>query len=110
MFKQGDIIAVRYPFSDDPGKSKLRPAVIISNERSNDLDQDFIISPITTTLRDTPFSFVLNEKDLISPLPRNSEVRCNKFATIRQNLIVAKISGINAESLSTLLNMVKSVF
>lgn len=110
MYKQGDIVAVHYPFSDDITKSKLRPAIVISNEMSNQLDNDLIISPITTTLRKTVFSFSLTNNDVINPLPKNSEVRCNKFTTIRESLVLGKISELKKDKLSELLIQVKSVF
>ena len=70
MYKQGDIVIVQYRFSDQVTKTKLRPAIVISNEASNDLDHDLIISPITTTLRRTSFSFFLSTQDLTAALLR----------------------------------------
>lgn len=92
MYKQGDIITVKYPFSDKPQKTKLRPAIVISNKKSNSLDNDLLIAPITSTIRATLFSFPLDNKDLTKPLPKNSEIRCNKITTIRQKLVIDKIS------------------
>ena len=108
MYQQGDIISVNYPFSDDFKKSKLRPAIIISNQKSNNLDGDVLICPITSTIRESEFSFLLNDIDLSDPLPKNSEIRCNKIATIRSSLIVNKISALNIEALRIVLLKIKS--
>ena len=110
MYQQGDIIAVNYPFSDDFKKSKLRPAIIISNQKSNNLDGDVLICPITSTIRESEFSFLLNDINLSDPLPKNSEIRCNKIATIRSSLIVNKISALNIEALRIVLLKIKSAF
>ena len=110
MYQQGDIISVNYPFSDDVKKSKLRPAIIISNQKSNNLDGDVLICPITSTIRESEFSFLLNDIDLSDPLPKNSEIRCNKIATIRSSLIVNKISALNIEALRIVLIKIKSAF
>ena len=110
MYQQGDIISVNYPFSDDFKKSKLRPAIIISNQKSNNLDGDVLICPITSTIRESEFSFLLNDIDLSDPLPKNSEIRCNKIATIRSSLIVNKISALNIEALRIVLLKIKSAF
>lgn len=59
MFKQGDIIIVRYPLSDKPEKSITRPVLIISNEVSNAQDKDILVCQITTRLRNNAFSFLL---------------------------------------------------
>lgn len=104
MYHQGDIIKVWYPFSDDLQKSKIRPAIVVSNELSNSMDNDLLICPITTTLRDTPFSFFLKNEALTFPLPKKSEVRCNKITTIRNHLVINKFSKLKTASLKVLLN------
>lgn len=110
MYQQGDIISVNFPFSDDIKKSKLRPAVVVSNKTSNDLDNDLLICPITSTIRKSDFSFILNDSDLTQPLPKNSEIRCNKIATIRNSLVFGKVSSLKPNSLKKVLEMIKSVF
>ena len=110
MYKQGDIIIVFFPYSDDFKKSKLRPAIVVSNELSNGLDNDLIICPITTRLRESPFSFSLSNEDLLQPLPNEREVRCNKFATIRSSLILDRISALKADKVAKLAEVLKSAF
>jgi mRNA interferase MazF len=96
-YKRGDIVKVPYPYSDDFSQSKIRPGIIISNDISNNLDNDYLIAPITSLIRRTPFSFVIDNKDLTNSLPLNSEVRCNKITTMRQSLILGKISFLKIE-------------
>ncbi len=110
MYNQGDIVIVNYPFSDDFKKSKLRPAIVISNQISNSLDNDLLICPITTSIRESAFSFFINENDITDPLPRNSEIRCNKIATIRATLIINKISSIKSNALNKVLLIIQGVF
>lgn len=110
MYKQGDIVTVHYPFSDNPKKSKIRPAVVVSNEQSNSLDNDVLICPVTTTVRLTPFSFPITEGDTVTPLPKNSEVRCNKVVTMRNYTIIGKYSELKPESLTGILEKVKNSF
>lgn len=50
MYKQGDIIIVRYPLSDKPDKSIIRSVVVISNNLSNSLDKNILVCQITTRL------------------------------------------------------------
>ena len=112
MYRQGDIIAVHYPLTDKPAKSKLRPALVVSNDTSNKLDSDLLVCPITTKIRQSVFSYVLNDKDLIQPLLRESEVRCNKIMTIRiwDKQIVGKLSEVTPEALTKILQLVKNTF
>jgi mRNA-degrading endonuclease toxin of MazEF toxin-antitoxin module len=112
MYKQGDIIAVHYPLTDKPAKTKLRPAIVVSNELSNQLDSDILVCPITTKTRESQFSYLLNDSHLTQSLLPNSEVRCNKIMTIRvwEKQIIGKISEVNSQTLIEILNLVKSVF
>lgn len=110
MYKQGDIIIVQYPFSDKPKRSKKRPAIIVSNEKSNMLDNDLLICPITSTIRSTPFSYLISNNDTDADLPKASEIRCNKIITIRKNLIIQKFSEVKTDSLPKILDLVRSSF
>ena len=94
QYKQGDIIKVPFPFSDDFSRSKVRPAIVVSNEMSNQLDNDIIIAPITSVVRTNVFSLLIDNQDLTFPLPLNSEVRCNKIMVMRQSLVISKISSL----------------
>ena len=113
MYNQGDIIAVYYPLTDKPVKTKLRPAIVVSNATSNQLDNDILVCPITSKIRGDQFSYLLiNNNHLSSSLPSESEVRCNKIMTIRvwEKQIVGKISRVNEPFLSDILQLVQKVF
>ena len=110
MYKQGDIIIVPFPFSDNLKKYKYRPAVIVSNQKSNDLDEDVLICPVTSTIRDNDFSYQLEEKDTDEALPVQSEVRCNKIVTIRKSLIKRKFNFLKQQALREIIQKVKSSF
>ena len=111
-YKQGDIILIKYPLSDKPDKSIIRPVVIISNEKSNNQDKDVLVCQITTNLRSNEFSFLLSENLIVVPMPKLCEVRCNKIATIRiwDKFVLDKISELKQDALTTLLSKVKTVF
>lgn len=112
MYRQGDIILVRYPLADKPNKSILRPALVISNEASNQLDKDLLIAQITTNIRADLFSFALDDEYLSLAMPQRCEVRCNKITTIRvwDKLIVDKISAMKPTGLKKVLALVKRAF
>ena len=98
MYNQGDIVWVKYPFSDQLDKAKTRPAIVISNSRSNVTDNDFLICPITSTPRAGAFSYPLSRNDTQLPLPQPSEVRCNKIFTVRNTLILDKITNMKPKT------------
>jgi len=110
MYKQGDIIIVKYPFSDAPEKSKLRPAIVVSNKASNKLDHDLLICPITSTIRESAFSYPLKKDDTLKPLPKENEIRCNKIITIRDKKIEQKFTELKTKQLKKVITLVKSCF
>jgi mRNA-degrading endonuclease toxin of MazEF toxin-antitoxin module len=98
---QGQIVWVQYPFSDDPDKYKYRPALLISGSKTHQMDNDVILLPITSSLKNDDFSFLLYEERLKQgPLPKSSEVRCHKPATVRSTLIVDTFNGVREEALT----------
>jgi mRNA interferase MazF len=110
MYKQGDIIIVPYPYSDNLKKYKYRPAVIVSNQKSNKVDGDILICPITSTIRQDEFSYLIKEHDTNEPLPVQSEVRCNKIVTIRKSLIKGKFNQLKDPVTKKIIQKVKSTF
>lgn len=99
MYKQGDIVWINYPFSDNPTITKARPALVISNELSNNLDNDLLIAQITSILRKDKFSVLLQNENLTVPISQISEVRCNKIVTVRKDLILGKLSSLKMKEM-----------
>ncbi|MDB5122181.1 MAG: type toxin-antitoxin system PemK/MazF family toxin [Mucilaginibacter sp.] len=112
VYKQGDIILIRYPLSDKPEKSIIRPVVVVSNGFSNDQDKDVLVCQITTNLRNNVYSYALTDDKLTVAMPELCEVRCNKIATVRvwDKIILDKISEVTPTALTELLMIVKTVF
>ncbi len=107
MFKQGDIVWIKFPLADQPTKAKRRPAVIVSNQASNQLDQDYLVAQITSRLRDDPFSVLINSDQLSQPIPKESEIRCNKLATVRSHVILGYVSSLKEETLKEVIEKTK---
>lgn len=96
-FSQGDIVWAQYPLTDKIDKLKRRPVLILSNQDSNRLDHDYIVVPITRTVRYEPFSLVIEPADVEANLPLISELRCNKPFTIRYSLLFDRIGVLSRE-------------
>jgi len=62
---QREIVLIEYPFSDLLG-SKIRPALIISNELFNKKSDNCIAAHLTTVLKDEPYSVNITQDDLES--------------------------------------------
>ncbi len=53
FFKQGDVLLVPYPFTDQSG-SKQRPAVVMSGDVYNQTHLDVILAPATSQIKHGP--------------------------------------------------------
>ena len=94
-FQQKEIVLLPYPFSDQEGV-KVRPAIIISNNNFNKKSEDGIMLPLTSVIKEVPYSVLINQEDLNSgKLLKPSRIRIDKIFTIRQNLVRMKIGVIN---------------
>lgn len=105
-FRQGDIVWAQYPLTDKIDKLKKRPVLIISNEGSNELDLDYIVVPMTKTVRSEPFSLLIQPEDVLGDLPVVSELRCNKPFTVRQQLLYDKIGTLNYQRTQQVIQLV----
>lgn len=91
-------------------KAKEDLPLFISNDISNSLDNDYLLSPITSNLRNDVFSFRLENEFLSRPLPKLSEVRCNKIVTVRESVIIAKFVSLLPSEVTKLVEVVKKAF
>lgn len=93
--KQKEIVLLPYPFSDLEG-TKVRPAVIVSNDSFNKKSDDCIMVPLTTIIKDEPYSILINQEDLtLGKLLKPSRIRVDKIFAVEKNIILMKIGSIN---------------
>ena len=93
--KQKDLILLPYPFSNLKN-SKVRPAIVISNDDFNKKSDDCIMIPLTTVIKDEPYSILITPKNLSSgKLLRLSRVRVDKIFTVEKKLIIVKVGTLN---------------
>lgn len=102
MYQEGDIVLIPFPFTDLTD-SKVRPAIVVSSNLINSTN-DVVLLAITSTLRGDDFSFVISNQDLNSPMPKPSEVRCNKVFTADQRIIHKKINELSSLQFRNLFN------
>ena len=93
--EQGEIILVRYPFTD-PVDYKIRPAIIVSNNLFNKKFHP-LVCPITT--KPHPENIQINNKLEDGGLDRESYVRPTVIVTIHPELILKKIGKAKNEVL-----------
>lgn len=101
MYKQGDIILVQFPFTDLSG-SKLRPALVISNDKLN-ASGDFVCLQITSKTFNDGCFFVLNDQNVSIPLKLNSGIRLQKIFTVNSSIVKQKISAVSPAALTEII-------
>ena len=91
MIRRGDVVIVDFPFTDT-GTSKVRPALVVQNDRDNQKIRKTVIAMITGNLRrkGDPSHLYVDPSDpdgASSGLSFPSLVSCNNLFTIEQRNI-----------------------
>ena len=95
---QKELILISYPFSDLQNK-KVRPALVLSNDLFNRKSNDCILVPLTSVIKEEPYSVLINQNNLDKgKLIKISRIRVDKIFSVDKNLIRIKIGKISDET------------
>ena len=95
---QRDLVLLPYPFSNFEG-TKVRPALAVSKNDFNKKSADCIMVPLTTIIKDEPYSVIINNKDMLfGKIVKQSRIRVDKIFCVEKNLISMKIGKINEKT------------
>jgi len=101
--KQQDLVWVKLPFSNLE-ESKVRPAVIVSNNDYNNRSQDVVVCAITSNLEQKLYSIIIDNKNLSKgKLPIKSRIRADKIMQIEKNLIISAFAQIDNKTYDLLI-------
>ena len=106
-FTKGDIVIIPVPFTDNKGY-KLRPAIVISNEKVHQTG-DIMIVQITSKLKQDNLSISLTNKDVTENLPAKSYIRFHKIFVLEQRLIKGKVSSLNNSKYQELIQKINQI-
>lgn len=106
-----DVVLLRFPFSDLHG-SKVRPALVVSNESYDSKSEDFIAVAITSNLKTRGYSIFLTNEDFEKgKLIVSSKIKPDKIFTANKKLIRTNIgrvkNGIHEKVVSSISEMIK---
>jgi|SRR3989344_1033167 len=91
QINQKEIVLLPYPFSNFEGM-KVRPALIVSNDSFNKKSADCIMVPLTTVIKDEPYSVIIDNNDMESgELVKQSRIRADKVFSVEKSLVTIKI-------------------
>ena len=95
-YKQGAVVLVPIPFTDQTS-SKKRPAIVISANWYNRLRADVILAPITSTVRkpiDREEVLIQGSDFRRAGLYKESVVKCGSIIVVRQKLILRQLGAV----------------
>lgn len=97
MIFQRDIVLLTFPFSDLKS-SKVRPAIVLSNNKYNRRSDDFVAVPLTSNLRLRDYVILVTNNELeTGNLIVNSKVKVDRVFSVNQRLVRMKIGRIKAK-------------
>lgn len=100
--KQRDVVLLPVLFSDQSAR-KMRPAIVISNDHINTTTDDVMLVPLTSVIKDVPYSIFITDDDLAEGrLAAPSRARADKIFTANKTLIARKIGVIKHPVLSAI--------
>ncbi len=102
--KRGDLVPLDYPYTNGSG-SKVRPALIVQNDRDNQLLTNTIVALITKNVSrvQEPTQFLI---DLATPdgrqsgLNQNSAVTCSNLFTVARTKVRRVIGSLPASAMA----------
>lgn len=107
---QKEIVLLPYPFSDLEN-TKIRPALVVSNNNFNNKSKDCIMVPLTSVLNDEPFSVVITQSDLTAgKLIKTSRIKTEKIFAVQKNLIKLKIGILNNRAFDKVIKEIIKLF
>jgi mRNA interferase MazF len=99
-FVKGDVIVVRFPFSDLSG-SQRRPALVLYE------DEDVLLAQITSKARRNEYAVSLEQADFRhGSLNKPSNIRADKLFTCSKNLIKYKAAAITQTKINQVIQTI----
>jgi len=103
---QRDLAWVRIPFTN-LGESKVRPAIIVSNDGYNEKVSDVVICALTSKLENKPYSIYVTTENLeTGKLPVKSIIRADKIMEVEKALVVKSFAKPDIKTFDSLIEKI----
>jgi len=110
IVQQKELVLLPYPFSNMEG-TKVRPALVVSNNSFNKKSADCVLVPLTTVIKEESYSIVIDQENLSSgKLLKQSRIRADKLFCVEKNLIMMKIGMLKTETFDKVKEEVFKIF
>src|SRR3989344_5864444 len=109
MISQRSILLVPFPFSDQSGK-KVRPVLVLSNDGYNKSSEDLLVCAITSNLKTSRYSVIIDQNSLESGLlHQKSRIRVDSILKISKNMIIKDIGILNRAVFQKVTSILKDI-
>lgn len=109
MTLQREVVLLSFPFSNLK-QSKVRPAIVLSNNRHNKKSDDVIVVPLTSNLKQTDHELLITNKNLErGTLIVNSRVKVDRIFSVDKKLIKLSIAKIDKQTFSKIKTILSSL-
>ncbi|MCE2505634.1 MAG: type II toxin-antitoxin system PemK/MazF family toxin [Nitrosopumilaceae archaeon] len=109
MTVQRDIVLLPFPFSDLK-QSKVRPVIVLSNDKYNKKYSDIVVVPLTSNLQKTDYDMLITNKNLEKGnLIADSRVKVDRIFSVEKKLIKMNIGKIDKQTFSKIRTLLSSL-
>ena len=103
--EQRDLLLVPFPFSDQSGR-KVRPVVVVSNNKFNSSSEDLIVVGVTSNVSKDIYMIDLGNNDLEEGrLVTECCIKVENILKIDKDIIIKKIGKIKKDKLKKIINI-----
>ena len=97
-YEQGEIVIVPFPFSH-LSSIKKRPVLVLSKKSDNLSSEDIITCGITSSIKDSKYSVLIENKDLDNgQIPSKSRIKVDKLFTLDKRIIEKSVGRVNKKT------------
>jgi mRNA interferase MazF len=109
-YKRGDIVLVSFPFTDLTS-AKRRPALVVSPDAFNELNEDLILLAVTSQLSPSPYSVRILPGDCEEGiLPKESLVKLTKVFTLSSTLVLKRLCRLSDRQMHVVLRGLRDLY
>lgn len=106
---QQDLVWVKMPFTTLE-ESKIRPAVVVSNNDYNKRYDDVVVCAITSKLEETSYSIFIDQNNLsIGRLSVKSRIRADKIMQVEKSLIIRSFAKLDNKTFDALADKITNL-
>ncbi len=110
IYKQGEIALVPFPFSD-LSRQKVRPVLILSNNKYNQFSSDILVCGLTTNLKPTSYSVLVTPDDVEGKdkLRHKSKIKVDAIVSLDQKLLIKSIAKLKSSLFKKVINEINKL-